>query len=36
MDNLVLFTIDEATGKLIATGSTGQVSKPTCVKYLVQ
>ncbi len=35
-NNIVLFTIEEATGKLIATGSTGQVSKPTCVKYLVQ
>jgi len=35
-NNIVLFNIEEATGKLIATGSTGQVSKPTCVKYLVQ
>jgi 6-phosphogluconolactonase len=35
-NNLVVFTIDQTTGKLAATGSTTQVSKPTCVKYLVQ
>ena len=34
-NNVVLFTIDEQTGKLTATGSSVQVSKPTCVKYLV-
>ncbi|CAF0768601.1 unnamed protein product [Adineta ricciae] len=35
-NNLVLFTIDESTGKLSSTGSSVEVSKPTCVKYLVQ
>jgi 6-phosphogluconolactonase len=35
-NNLVLFTIDHTTGKLTSTGSTVQVSKPTCVKYLVE
>ncbi|CAF1029491.1 unnamed protein product [Adineta steineri] len=35
-NNLVLFTIDETTGKLTATGSSVEVSKPTCVDYLVQ
>jgi 6-phosphogluconolactonase len=35
-NNLVVFTIDQTTGKLTATGSTAQVSRPTCVKYLVQ
>ena len=35
-NNLVLFTIDATTGKLKATGSTAKVSRPTCVKFLVQ
>ncbi|CAF2738978.1 unnamed protein product [Rotaria sp. Silwood2] len=35
-NNLVLFTIDQITGKLTATGSTVPISKPTCVKYLEQ
>ncbi|CAF1003970.1 unnamed protein product [Adineta steineri] len=35
-NNLVVFSIDSTTGKLTATGSTAQVSKPTCIKYLVQ
>ncbi len=35
-NNLVLFTIDEQTGRLTATGSSAQISQPTCVKYLVQ
>ena len=35
-NNLVLFTIDDNTGKLSSTGSSVEVSKPTCVKYLVQ
>ncbi|CAF1056704.1 unnamed protein product [Rotaria sordida] len=35
-NNLVLFTIDQTTGKLIPTGSTVSISKPTCVKYLGQ
>ncbi|CAF0982683.1 unnamed protein product [Adineta ricciae] len=35
-NNLVVFSIDPATGILTATGSTAQVSKPTCIKYLVQ
>lgn len=35
-NNLVLFTIDENTGRLTATGSMATVSKPTCVKFLVQ
>ncbi|UJR22376.1 hypothetical protein I4U23_025438 [Adineta vaga] len=34
-NNVVLFTIDENTGKLTSTGSIVEVSKPTCVKYLV-
>ena len=34
--NVVLFTIDQQTGKLTATGSSVQVSVPTCVKFLVQ
>jgi len=34
--NIVLFKIDETTGLLSATGSTVQISHPTCVKYLVQ
>jgi 6-phosphogluconolactonase len=34
-NNLVVFTIDHDTGKLTATGSTAQVSKPTCLKFLV-
>jgi 6-phosphogluconolactonase len=35
-NNLVLFTIDEKTGKLTATGSSVEISQPMCVKYLVQ
>jgi len=35
-NNLVVFSIDHTTGKLTATGSNAQVSKPTCIKYLVQ
>jgi len=35
-NNLVVFSIDHTTGTLTATGSTAQVSKPTCIKYLVQ
>lgn len=34
--NVVLFTIDQLTGKLTATGSSVQISVPTCVKFLVQ
>ena len=35
-NNLVVFKIDQTTGKLTASGSTVQVSRPTCIKYLVQ
>jgi 6-phosphogluconolactonase len=35
-DNLVVFSIDPTNGKLIPTGSTAYVSKPTCIKYFVQ
>ncbi|CAF4617793.1 unnamed protein product [Rotaria sp. Silwood1] len=35
-NNLVLFTIDQITGKLTTTGSIVSISKPTCVKYLEQ
>ncbi|UJR26725.1 hypothetical protein I4U23_008040 [Adineta vaga] len=35
-NNLVVFSIDHTTGKLTATGSSVQVNKPTCIKYLVQ
>jgi 6-phosphogluconolactonase len=35
-NNLVVFSIDHRTGKLIATGSTAHISKPICMKYLVQ
>jgi 6-phosphogluconolactonase len=34
--NIVLFTIDEQTGRLTSTGSSAQISSPTCVKYLFQ
>jgi len=33
-NNLVVFSIDSRTGKLTATGSTAQISKPTCIKFL--
>lgn len=34
-NNIVLFRIDSTTGSLSFTGSAMNVSKPTCVKYLV-
>lgn len=34
-NNLLVFSIDLGTGKLTATGSKAQVSKPTCVQYLL-
>lgn len=33
-DNIVLFRIDEKTGKLTPTGKTIEVGKPVCVKFL--
>jgi 6-phosphogluconolactonase len=33
-DSLVLFRIDQQTGKLLATGQTFQIGTPSCVRFL--
>ena len=33
-NNLVVFSINTVTGKLMGTGSTAEVSAPTCIKFL--
>ena len=33
-DNIVVFSIDQQTGKLQPTGRTVEVSKPVCIKFI--